>query len=145
MEACSTTPTNWVAASSSVIGIPDLRLSGVGFLKELIIARHLLRSLVKSLNMQAGCQTVCDVGWRSLGEAIHFDHRRSRNSNILRSQVGYLVDVVSKNGNLLINLINAGPRADGTIPKVMVHCLREVGQWLRVNGEEIYGTATAHP
>jgi len=51
--------------------------------------------------------------------------------------VDYLVDVVSKNGNLLINI---GPRADGTIPEVMEHCLREVGAWLRVNGEAIYGT-----
>jgi alpha-L-fucosidase len=51
--------------------------------------------------------------------------------------VDYLADVVSKNGNLLINI---GPRADGTIPEVMQECLRETGAWLRVNGEAIYGT-----
>ena len=51
--------------------------------------------------------------------------------------VHYLVDVVSKNGNLLINI---GPRADGTIPEVMQSCLRRVGEWLRVNGEAIYGS-----
>ena len=51
--------------------------------------------------------------------------------------VDYLVDVVSKNGNLLINI---GPRADGTIPEVMQSCLRQVGQWLKVNGEAIYGS-----
>jgi len=51
--------------------------------------------------------------------------------------VDYLVDVVSKNGNLLINI---GPRADGTIPEVMVNCLRQVGAWLKVNGEAIYAT-----
>lgn len=51
--------------------------------------------------------------------------------------VDYLVDVVSKNGNLLINI---GPRADGTIPEVMQNCLRNVGQWLKINGEAIYGT-----
>ncbi len=51
--------------------------------------------------------------------------------------VDYLVDVVSKNGNLLINI---GPKADGTIPEVMQRCLREAGQWLRVNGEAIYGS-----
>lgn len=51
--------------------------------------------------------------------------------------VDYLVDVVSKNGNLLINI---GPRADGTIPEVMVETLRKVGEWLKVNGEAIYGT-----
>jgi alpha-L-fucosidase len=51
--------------------------------------------------------------------------------------VDYLADVVSKNGNLLINI---GPRADGTIPEVMAACLRRVGEWLRVNGEAIYGS-----
>ncbi len=51
--------------------------------------------------------------------------------------VDYLVDVVSKNGNLLINI---GPRADGTIPEVMQSCLRQVGEWLKVNGEAIYGS-----
>ena len=51
--------------------------------------------------------------------------------------VDYLVDVVSKNGNLLINV---GPKADGTIPEVMQSCLRQVGEWLRVNGEAIYGS-----
>ena len=51
--------------------------------------------------------------------------------------VHYLVDVVSKNGNLLLNI---GPKADGTIPEVMQSCLRRVGEWLKVNGEAIYGT-----
>jgi alpha-L-fucosidase len=51
--------------------------------------------------------------------------------------VDYLVDVVSKNGNLLINV---GPRADGTIPETAIRCLRSAGEWLKVNGEAIYGT-----
>ena len=48
-----------------------------------------------------------------------------------------LVDIVSKNGNLLVNI---GPRADGTIPDEVQSVLREVGSWLKVNGEAIYGT-----
>jgi alpha-L-fucosidase len=51
--------------------------------------------------------------------------------------VDYLVDVVSKNGNLLINI---GPRADGTIPEIMQQVLLETGEWLKVNGEAIYGS-----
>jgi alpha-L-fucosidase len=51
--------------------------------------------------------------------------------------VDYLVDVVSKNGNLLINI---GPKADGTIPELMQERLRGIGEWLEVNGEAIYGT-----
>jgi alpha-L-fucosidase len=48
-----------------------------------------------------------------------------------------LADVVSKNGNLLLNVT---PRADGTIPEQEQKTLREVGGWLKVNGEAIYGT-----
>lgn len=48
-----------------------------------------------------------------------------------------LVDIVSKNGAMLLNI---GPRADGTIPDEDQAILREIGAWLKVNGEAIYGT-----
>jgi alpha-L-fucosidase len=51
--------------------------------------------------------------------------------------VHQLVDIVSKNGNLLVNF---GPRSDGTIPEEVQSVLREVGSWLKTNGEAIYGT-----
>lgn len=51
--------------------------------------------------------------------------------------VHQLVDVVSKNGNLLMNI---GPRSDGTIPDEVQQVLRDVGSWLKVNGDAIYGT-----
>jgi alpha-L-fucosidase len=51
--------------------------------------------------------------------------------------VDQLIDIVSKNGNLLLNI---GPRSDGTIPEEVQQVLLDVGAWLNVNGESIYGT-----
>ena len=51
--------------------------------------------------------------------------------------IGDLVDIVSKNGALLLNI---GPRPDGTIPEAEQQILLEIGRWLAVNGEAIYGT-----
>jgi alpha-L-fucosidase len=51
--------------------------------------------------------------------------------------VHQLVDIVSKNGNLLLNV---GPRSDGTIPDEVRSTLFEMGAWLKVNGEAIYAT-----
>lgn len=48
-----------------------------------------------------------------------------------------LVDIVSKNGRMMLNV---GPKADGTIPSEDAKLLREIGQWLKVNGEAIYGS-----
>lgn len=53
------------------------------------------------------------------------------------SLIGDLVDVVSKNGTLLLNI---GPRADGTIPEQDTAVLLSIGRWLAVNGEAIYGS-----
>lgn len=48
-----------------------------------------------------------------------------------------LVDIVSKNGCLLLNV---GPRPDGTIPEEDQAILRAIGDWLKINGESIYDT-----
>jgi alpha-L-fucosidase len=61
------------------------------------------------------------------------DHEYMNATTLITS----LVDMVSKNGNLLLNI---GPRADGSIPQPEVDALREAGTWLAAHGEAIFNT-----
>lgn len=50
----------------------------------------------------------------------------------------YIIDIASKGGNYLLNI---GPDGKGNVPLESQHILREVGQWMQVNGEAIYGSS----
>jgi len=76
-------------------------------------------------------QTDTSVCYQSWGY-IH-DHKYKS----VDSLIDELVDIVSKNGCLLLNI---GPKPDGTIPQPQEKILLEIGKWLNVNGEAIYGT-----
>jgi alpha-L-fucosidase len=64
-------------------------------------------------------------------------HIASPDYKTAASLIADLVDVVSKNGALLLNI---GPRADGTIPEQDREILLAIGRWLERNGEAIYGS-----
>ena len=55
----------------------------------------------------------------------------------LKELLYMFIDIVSKNGNLLLNV---GPMVDGTIPEIQKERLSGLGKWLEVNGEAIFET-----
>ena len=66
----------------------------------------------------------------------------NRNENLEQyetseSLVHILIDKVARGGNLLLNI---GPTADGRIPVIMQQRLNDIGNWLAINGDCIYGT-----
>ncbi len=78
------------------------------------------------------CMTMNDTwGYKS------YDHNWKPTKTLIRN----LVDIASKGGNYLLNV---GPKSDGTIPEASIERLQEIGKWMKVNGQAIYGT-TACP
>ncbi len=78
------------------------------------------------------CMTI-NTTW---GYSQH-DHAWKSSQTLIRN----LIDIASKGGNYLLNI---GPMADGSVPQETVTRMHDIGRWMKVNGESIYGT-TASP
>jgi alpha-L-fucosidase len=75
---------------------------------------------------------------RGLGRSFGYNRAEGDAETIKKDELIYLlVDIVSKNGNLLLDV---GPEADGTIPAVQMDRLEALGAWMQINGEAIYST-----
>ncbi len=75
---------------------------------------------------------------RGIGNSFGYNKEEGENEYIsVYELVRMFVDIVSKNGNLLLNV---GPMADGTIPDLQVDRLLGLGKWLETNGEAMFET-----
>ena len=75
---------------------------------------------------------------RGMGASYGFNRNESIDQyNSDATLIRLLADTVGRGGNLLLDI---GPTADGRIPVVMQERLIQIGQWLKVNGEAVYGS-----
>ena len=92
-------------------------------------------------NSDAMNEEFLERGWeecRGIGKSFGYNrNEKEEDYNTSEELIKLLVDVVSRGGNLLLNI---GPKADGSIPNIMSDRLLEIGEWLKINGEAIYET-----
>ncbi len=75
---------------------------------------------------------------RGIGNSFGYNKVETEDDYIsIKELIHMFVDIVSKNGNLLLNV---GPMADGTIPELQKKVLLGLGEWLNINGDAIFGT-----
>lgn len=83
------------------------------------LARMKLWETPGTLNNTWGYKSY-DVDWKSTDELVF-----------------WIISIASKGGNYLLNI---GPKPDGTIPEESITSLQDIGRWMKINGEAIYGT-----
>lgn len=75
---------------------------------------------------------------RGIGSSFGYNRQEDAEDHLSVGEiVRSFVDVVSKNGNMLLNV---GPKADGRIPELQTERLRGFGAWLDTNGEALFGS-----
>ncbi|MBY8991461.1 MAG: alpha-L-fucosidase [Candidatus Lokiarchaeota archaeon] len=86
-------------------------------------------------------EDITDLKWestRGIGYSFGYNKMETEKDYLRPDElIRMFIDIVSKNGNLLLNL---GPTADGTIPELQKKAILGLGKWLEINGESIYGT-----
>jgi alpha-L-fucosidase len=97
-----------------------------------------LRGGVAVQDVESGqLDRISDLPWQTDASIGDWFWTKECKYSTAKNIIDQLIDIVSKNGNLLLNV---PPRADGTLDDQAIALLKEIGKWLKVNGEGIYET-----
>jgi len=120
----------------------DGRLEGVMCIKDTRMHGYYFDGIA-TLDYEAGhAEQVLYDPWQNDASVGPWGYNASVGYHSLKKLIHKLVDVVSKNGNLLLNV---PPKADGTFDREVVALLEGMGGWLAANGEAIYGATPWWP
>lgn len=100
-------------------GYGDYLVAGDNQIPETVDPQYRTWETPGTLNNTWGYKSY-DTDWKSVPELLY-----------------WIVEIASKGGNYLLNI---GPKGDGTVPQESIDLLHEIGRWMSVNGEAIYGT-----
>lgn len=88
-------------------------------------------------------ETAIQLPWEScITMGDQWSYKPDDNYKSAHALIHLLVDIVAKGGNFLLNI---GPDPDGELPDIALSRLREIGDWMKVNSEAIYGTRPIMP
>lgn len=88
-------------------------------------------------------EKVINVPWEScISIATSFSYKYEDDYKSIRQIVQTLIEIVAKGGNLALNV---PPQPDGRLPRTAIKLMKELGAWLKVYGEAIYGTRICDP
>ena len=145
----------WVGPDLGVyLGIPDLlpqimanyynrnlhwhggKLEAVFNIKDVDRAAHLAKAVVQDYEIRRSGRLE-PYPWQTDTTTGEWHYRRGQRYRNAKDIIHEIVDVVSKNGNVLLNV---PPRADGSLDDEETGILENIGAWMTVNGEAIFGT-----
>lgn len=120
---------NWIAKRYEGKPAPKLITSSLALHCDFLTPEYTTFDIITEKKWEAN---------RGIGNSFGYNKFETENEYLSVEKLIHLfVDIVSKNGNLLLNV---GPMADGTIPELQKKVLLGLGDWLGVNGEAIFGT-----
>ncbi|HME53236.1 MAG TPA: alpha-L-fucosidase [Candidatus Lokiarchaeia archaeon] len=115
----------------------DGQSNGVHFIKHIDDHGVFIDNISSIVHERTKLDEIDTVPWQTEDSIGDWFYRRHDRYKSVTTIIHELIDVVSKNGNFMLNI---PPRPDGTLDKDTIRILKGIGSWMHANGEAIYGS-----